>query len=627
MILQALNRYYDILSSDPQSGIAPFGYSVAGVNFALNLSREGELLDIFPLYEQVQRGKKSLEVPKMMIVPQHVKRSSGISSNFLCDNSVYVLGISDRDETNPNYARKRFEAFREWNISLLEKASCPPAKAVLSFLNTYNPQHAREHPVIAAHLENLMKKGGNLVFKLDGIKGFIHENLEIQRIWEAHKVHSKNEVISQCLVTGKMAPVARLHTNLKGVRGAKSSGAALVSFNERAYESYNKTKGQGLNSPVSEKAVFAYTTVLNYLLSPGNEAGKFTIGDTTVVYWAESAEKIYAAIFCKLFGPQWEQTPETDAASTPVRDKEAELRIREIANKVKRGQKMDVSSLLQGLDPNTRFYVLGLAPNAARVSVRFFYTDPFQKMIKKIMTHYANMQIVKQFENQPDAIPLWQIINETVSKKSRNKEASPLMAGAVFRAILTNSPYPAALYYAIINRIRADMDDQENRIEKINYVRAAIIKAFLTRKYRNQYQNPILEVLCMSLNERSTNQAYLLGRLFAVLEKAQQDASGGNLNATIKDRYFTSACASPATVFPVLLRLAQHHISKAEYGYTSDRRIEEIMGLLDVENDPYPSHLSLDQQGIFVLGYYHQRAALYTKKEKVAVIDDQESEH
>jgi CRISPR-associated protein Csd1 len=235
-------------------------------------------------------------------------------------------------------------------------------------------------------------------------------------------------------------------------------------------------------------------------------------------------------------------------------------------------------------------------------------------MVEKIMAHYADLSIEKEYENQPDLIPIWQILQETVSRKAQDKSASPLMAGAVFRAILTNSPYPAALYYQILNRIRADVDDKQKGIWKISYARAAIIKAYLIRKYRNLNQPKVEEVLCMALNEQSTNQAYLLGRLFAVLEKAQQDAIGENIGASIKDRYFTSACATPATVFPVLLRLSQHHISKAEYGYTSDRRIQEIMGLLEVENTPFPAHLSLDQQGIFVLGYYHQRANLYKPK-------------
>lgn len=619
MILQALTQYYNILANDQESGIPLLGYSVANVSFALNLSAQGQLLDIFPLFEKVQRGKKTFEVPRRMIVPEQVKRSSGISANFLCDNSTYILGLSEKEAKKTSYAIDRFKAFCQLNKDLLKNVDCAEARALVAFLSTYDPSQAKDQPVITAHMEELAQ-GGNLVFKLDNSRGYVHEAVAIRSAWETQKAQSKGEV-GQCLVTGEKGTIARLHPSLKGIKDANSTGASLVGFNARAYESYNKTNGQGLNSPVSEKAAFAYTTALNYLLSPGNENRKFSIGDTTVVYWAESKDKAYGALFASLFGLEQNETDENETEQALTRDKKAEQRLKDIVGRVKQAQAMDTRSLLEGLDPDTRFYVLGLAPNAARVSVRFFYTDPFLKMVQKIIAHYADLEIVKEFNHQPDRIPVWQLINETVSKKSSNKEASPLMAGAVLRSILNNTPYPAALYYAIINRIRADVDDSKNRIEKINYVRAAMIKAYLTRKYRFQEQTQITEVLCMALNEQSDNQAYLLGRLFAVLEKAQQDATP-NLNATIKDRYFTSACATPASVFPVLLRLAQHHISKADYGYVSDKRIEEIMGHLEVEHNPIPAHLSLDEQGIFVLGYYHQRKAFYTPKNSLT---DQES--
>lgn len=301
--------------------------------------------------------------------------------------------------------------------------------------------------------------------------------------------------------------------------------------------------------------------------------------------------------------------------SKPVRDKKTEKRLKKVAEKVKRVQALDVKRLLEGLDENPRFYVLGLAPNAARVSVRFFHSDPFDKIVEKIMKHYKDLEMVKEFDDQPTYLTIRHILNETISKKASDPEASPLMAGSVFRAILENALYPAALYNAVINRIRADQDDSQKGIRKINYARAAIIKAYLVRKYRNQPQHPIQEVLVMSLNEQSTHPAYVLGRLFAVLEKVQQEAIG-DVNASIKDRYFTSACASPASVFPILLRLSQHHISKAEYGYARDNRIEAILNLLDVEKNPIPSRLSLDEQGVFVLGYYHERKDLWTSKSK-----------
>ena len=627
MILQALNRYYEILENDPKSEIPRLGYSSANVSYALNLSVQGELLDIFPLFVPVQRGKKTEEVPRRMIVPEKMKRSSGIDANFLCDNSAYVLGISDKDESNQEYATKRFEAFRQWNRELLAKADCAEARAVTAFLDTYDPQHGRENPVIAGHLEEILK-GGNIIFKLDGSAGFVHETLEIRQVWESYKASASNEYISQCLVTGEMAPIARLHPSLKGVKDANSTGATLVGFNARAYESYNRTGGQGLNSPVSEKAAFAYTTVLNFLLSPQNENRKFTIGDATVVYWAESKDKTYENLFASLFDPDLNVPTEEELGRTTRRDNKAQRRLKDIAEKVKRAQEVDLDQLLEGLDADTRFYVLGLAPNAARISVRFFHSDPFWKILQKIMAHYSDLQIVKEYEDQPTWISTWRILGETVSKKLADKNASPLMAGAVLRAILENNPYPAALYYAILNRIRADVDDPDRGVKKINYARAAIIKAYLTRKYRNQNQPKIKEVLCMALNEQSTNQAYLLGRLFAVLEKAQQDAAApSKLNATIKDRYFTSACASPATVFPVLLRLSQHYISKAQYGYASDRKIEEIMNLMDVDKHPIPAHLSLDEQGIFVLGYYHQRAAFFVRKNNHDDVEEPDSEN
>ncbi len=265
---------------------------------------------------------------------------------------------------------------------------------------------------------------------------------------------------------------------------------------------------------------------------------------------------------------------------------------------------------MKKIDWNTRFYVLGLeAPNRGRASIRFFYSDPFIKFVQRIGVHYSDLQLGES--EKP--IKLRWILNETVSKKAREQKIAPLLTGAVFSSMLTNSPYPAALYNAIMIRIRADMDDEERQIQKINHVRTAVIKAYLIRKYRNQPQNQIQEVLVMALNEQSTLPAYVLGRLFAVLEKVQQEAIG-DVNASIKDRYFTSACASPASVFPILLRLSQHHISKAEYGYVSDRRIQDILNLLDVEKNPIPSHLSLDEQGVFVLGYYHQRADFYVSK-------------
>jgi CRISPR-associated protein Csd1 len=620
MILQALARYYDILTNDPNITIAQPGYTTIGVSYALNISSNGNLLDIFPLYEQVQRGRKLVDVPRRLQVPEQVKRSSGISPNFLCDNNVYVLGISKKEGGDPEYANKRFNAFREFNLGLLKQVDSDAARAVIAFLDRHNPQNAHDHPVIAGQIEGLLQ-GGNLVFMYKG--AFVHDDTVIRQVWDEYKL-GKSAVIGQCLVSGEIAPIARLHPSLKRVRGAQPSGASLVSFNERAYESYNRTKDQGLNAPVSEKVVFAYSTALNFLLSTDNPNPPIFLGDTTVVYWADSDKEEYSAFFADIFGARYLETTSPEQ----VERRHAEERLKKVAFAVERGWALDTSDVLQGLDTSVRFYVLGLAPNASRLSVRFFITEPFGNIVARIMHHYDDLKIIKEYANQPDFIPLRTILRETISQKAANPQPLPLLAGAIMRSILTGSPYPAALFNAILNRVRADMDDPQNRISKVNYVRAAVIKAFLIRKYRRQDQNPFQEVLIMPLNEQSTIPAYVLGRLFAVLEKVQVEAVG-SVNASIKDRYFTSACATPASVFPVLLRLSQHHIAKAEFGYASDHRIQKLLDLLDVEKEPFPSHLTLDEQGLFILGYYQQRAAFFTinkdqSTENVLITDQQE---
>ena len=612
MILQALAKYYDILTSDSESGIAPLGYSSANVSYALTLTPEGSLVSILPLAVQVPRGHRMVETPRKMIVPEPLERTSGVDPNFLCDNCSYVLGISDKEVKDKQYANKRFEAFRKYNCELLAGVDCDEARAVTAFLQQHDPATAPEHPEIAKNLEGLFK-GSNLVFRLEGSDGYVHEAELIRRAWEASKAKGESSIRLQCLVTGETAPVARLHPRIKGVQDANSTGAKLVGFNKAAYESYNRSGGQGLNSPTSEKATFAYTTALNYLLSRDNPNRSFVIGDATVVYWAESSDPGYGTVFYGLFGIE-PPADEDQGDDTRIRDKRAEQRLSEVAKKVRSGSALDTSSIMAGLDPGTRFHVLGLAPNTTRLAVRFYYQDAFKDIVTRIMKHYQDMAIDPGNSDQARFIPIKQILDETVSKRAKKKTPQPLMAGAVMRAVLQDIPYPAALFNALMIRIRADVDDKEKHITRINYRRAAMLKAILTRKYRYHDNQSVKEVLCMSLNEEATHPAYLLGRLFAVLEKAQKEAIS-DLNAPIKDRYFTAACTTPATVFPVLLRLSQHYISKAKYGYVTDNQIEAILDRLDIERNPIPAHLTLDEQGIFVLGYYQQRAAFYKKKE------------
>ncbi|RMH39111.1 MAG: type I-C CRISPR-associated protein Cas8c/Csd1, partial [Gammaproteobacteria bacterium] len=374
---------YQILRNDPDVEIAEPGYSNAPVSHALNLSAQGELLDIIPLYVQDQKGK---ERPRQMNVPMRIKRSVNVAANFLCDNPVYVLGITDKEAKDPDYAKKRFEEFRKHNLEILAKVNSPAACAITTFLKNHDPLKATQIPVVARHLESLLQ-GRNLIFLVEG-KNTLDDS-KIRQAWEEY--HLGHETLEmQCLVTGEIEPVARLHPDIKGVWGAQRKGAALVSFNLDAFTSYGRE--QGLNSPISRRAAAGYGVALNYLLSRRDPRPLHT-SDTTVVFWAESESRQTEAVFACLFDPD---SLSRDSGQ-PRRGGQAEGALKTIAQRVRAGKPLDLDALLADLgDENPRFYVLGLAPNASRLAVRFFITDPFRQMVANVMAHYRDLQIVKE---------------------------------------------------------------------------------------------------------------------------------------------------------------------------------------------------------------------------------------
>lgn len=587
MILQSLVRYYEILAADGECDIASPGYSVAKVSFAVNLSAQGELLGLLPLKMTALRGKKTVEIPKPMKVPEQEKKTVGVKSNFLCENAAYIFGVDSKG--NAERALKCFQEFQRRHRQILQDVDCLEAKALLRFIEQWNPEQAMQSPVLEPYMDELLS-GAVLIFKLDG-GAYLHQVSAIQRAWEADRNKDGDSAQMQCLVTGKQLPFARLHPSIKGVKGAQSMGASIVSFNDSAYESYGREKDQGLNAPVSQYATFAYTTVLNYLLA--DEKHKMTLGDTTIVYWAESPNPIYQDAFGGCFSPA-----PTAVEEKQVQSKGTEFLVQSVVEKLMRGH--NIADFSDVLNPETDFYILGLAPNAARLSIRFFLHNTFGSFIENMQQHYKRMEL-EHASYEREIISIREMLEETVSKNATDKSASPLLAGAVSRAILMGQNYPALLMNAVMLRIRAE--------HEASYRKTATIKAYLSKNFET-YQ----EECKVALNEESNNKAYVLGRLFATLEKAQQDANPG-INATIRDRYFTSACATPGAVFPVLLRLSQHHIAKATYGGVSDKRIEQLLLKLDVENEPIPVHLSLNEQGVFILGYYHQKNANYKKKE------------
>lgn len=575
MILQALTRYYEDLLS--RGEIAAPGWAPAKISLALYINENGELTQIVPTMVEGTKGKKTVMQPQLMVLPAAVKRTVSIASNFLWDNSAYLLGIDQKGK--PERSRECFAAAAKLHHAVLGSVDSPNARAILAFFDTWEPERAAEHPALIRQLDDVTA-GGNLVFRVDGRK--VEEDAAIREAWQRYRDGGESGVKMQCLVTGKEDEIAAVHPSVKGVRDAQSSGAALVSFNAPAFCSYGRE--QNYNAPVGKYAAFAYTAALNHLLADSDHVQH--IGDTTVVCWAEGADDAYPGFFSAVIG---------GGTYGGLSDNDLRAALKRLAN----GLPCDDL----GVDPNRPFYILGLAPNAARLSVRFFLRDSFGKLMENVNAHYERMEIVRPAYEKFNYLPLWSLLRETVNLNSRDKAPSPAMAGATARAIFSGARYPASLLEAVMLRIRAERD--------ITWGKAAIIKAYYLK---NPHEDCPKEVLTVSLNEASTNPAYTLGRLFSVYEAVQQAANQG-INATIKDKYFNSAAAMPASIFPVLNNLCQKHLRKldARQHVYYDKQIMKLKGVL---NENYHARMTLAQQGSFDLGYYHQTQKRYTKKEE-----------
>ena len=576
MILQALTQLYEDLLA--RGEIPPLGWSAINISYALCLGEDGQLEEVVPTLQEVDIGKgKTALRPQVKELPAAVKRAYGILSNFLWDNSSYMLGLDEKGK--PERSVECFEACRALHHSILDGVDTPAAKAILRYFDAWQPAEAVEHPALAPYLKEILK-GANLMFRVSGM--YAQEDPAIRAAWQTH-YDMQGGAKMQCLVTGNMDSIAAVHPAVSGVRGAQSSGAALVSFNSPAFCSYGRE--QGFNAPVGKYAAFAYTAALNHLLS-GKDNVQF-IGDTTVVCWAEGAEPAYTDFACSaLFGAELPQ----------------ELTEQDISAMLKRlANGLPCTEL--PLDPNRPFYILGLAPNAARLSVRFFLRDTFGALMRHVNDHHTRMEIIRPVNDPYTLLPLWAMLRETVNLNSRDKSPSPAMAAATARAIFTGGLYPASLLEATMLRIRAE--------HNITRGRAAILKAYYLR---NENKECPKEVLTVSLNEASTNIPYTLGRLFSVYEAVQQAANPG-INTTIKDKYYNSAASTPATIFPILDGLCQKHLRKLGAGQRIyyEKQIMELKNILGEEN---PLRLTLPQQGSFNLGYYHQTQKRYQKKEE-----------
>ncbi len=579
MILQALHQLYGRLAEDPANGLPKPGFSLQGISFKVVLHQDGRLHDI-----AVVKNENGRSVPTL--VPGAGKPpGQGINPCLLWDNTGYMLGFKPEDP-KPERTAKTFEAFRQKHLDLEKQIQSAPFSAICRFLESWKPETASEHPTLA------QTKIGFGVFQIMGEPGYVHQDATIKQWWEGQGggEDSKGES-GFCLVTGKQATLAKLHEPaIKGVVGAQQGGAKLASFNLDAFTSLGKE--QGFNAPVSEEAAFAYCTALNHLLA--SDRRRFRVGDSTTVFWTEQpaqAEDLLPFL--------------VDSGKTPE-DEALKQRLAAVIEKIADGK-------LAGDDlgsTDTRFFILGLAPNASRLSIRFWHTSTLGDLAANLQRHHHDLAIVRQWDEtntkrQPDPkVPgIYALLRQT----ARDADGiPPLLGGALIRAILLGTRYPEALFQKVMCRVRvAEKDQNGNPTDRVSYLRAAIIKAFLNRNH--QLNIP------MSLDTTRTEPAYLLGRLFAALEKTQEDALPG-INATIRDRFYSAASATPGAVFARILRTYQHHLGKLEGGMkvNRERLVQEIVGQMD----HFPAHLNLQQQGQFAIGYYHQRKDFFTKKDK-----------
>ena len=592
MILASLARYYRRLAAQNDVAgnpkVPPYGFSEEKIGWVLVLDSDGNLVDVVPNLS----GDKKPQ-PKLMSVPRPEKRTSGVKPNFLWDKTAYALGVeANKDKASAKErpfvpSEKTFEAFKDHHLKLLKDTADEGLQALCRFLQNWQPEHFADSKCLSEMLD------ANVVFKLDGSSGYLHQREAAQALW-ADCLQSDEAEHGLCLISGETAPIARLHPAIKGVFGGQSSGGSIISFNKESFTSFGKE--QGANAPVSEAAAFAYTTALNYLLRRENRHC-LSIGDASTVFWAEAADSGQAEAAEDFFA---------DMVSPPDDEQEAK-KVFDILEQMGKGRPLQ--EVAPELSPDTRFYILGLAPNASRISIRFWLDTTFGQLAAHLAQHWQDLALEPCPWKTPPSV--WRLLIQTaVLGKSEN--ISPVLAGEFTRAVISGTPYPLSLLAQLIARIRADGD--------ANGLRIAMIKAVLQRRFRKGF---IHEEIPMSLDTASRNQAYLLGRLFAVLERIQHQALG-DVNAGIADRYYGSASAVPFSVFPRLLSGAKHHLSrlrkdKAGMAVNLDKDLGAIITGLP---ETFPRHLSMEEQGRFAIGYYHQKQSYFAKKDAIEPIEN-----
>ncbi|WP_353217825.1 type I-C CRISPR-associated protein Cas8c/Csd1 [Sandarakinorhabdus sp.] len=582
-ILQALNSYYDRMAARGEAE-AP-GWSREKFGWCLVIDADGQPVDVLDLHDTA--GKKPAVT--LRDVPAAVKRTVGIAPNTLWDKTNYVFG---RTAGSGKRSAEEHAAFRVATLALIGDSADPGLLALRRFLEIWAPERFDALPFRLDMLD------GNFLFRLQGDGQFLHDRPASRALVEA--VAGDPTEAAFCLVTGVSASVARLHPTIKGVEGAQSSGAALVSFNLDAFESYGKSQGQ--NAPTSQAASFRYGAALNRLLDRGS-TNRTRIGDATVTFWADTSKGEVAAsaaegMFSRFFTPP------------PLEDADEAAKLRAALEAVAKGRPM--REVNPDLEDGTRFHILGLSPNAARLSIRFWLSDDFSVFAQRLAAHFADLEIAPSpWRGNPPAIN--QLLVKTTALMEKFENIPPQLAGEVTRAVLEGRAYPQSWLAAAVIRLRAGDDP-------LTGWHAAAIKAVLCRAERLSRRDPSTPEkgeTPVSLDREHPSTAYQLGRLFAVLETAQRMALG-KVNASIRDRYFGAASATPAGVFPLLLRGVQNHLGKLRKNGTGGWIEREIEDILDVVGVDLPRALPLAEQGRFAIGYYHQRKTQFAGRPDIA---------
>ena len=553
MIINALVNRYEATQEIPP------GWQRREASYALELSESGEFLGVMPL------GNPGDKNPRLTLtLPSTGSGRSGKNayetSYFLCDDGSYMFGLDPR----------KFTSAQKLHTELLSNIDTPPARAICAYFKS-------GLPALPQGMDEKEAQKQKFIFMVDGRRiDYDDCGAEIRQAWEKWEAsHKSGGERKRCLVSGKYDTVIKLHDKVE-LRGVSMGKTPLISMNDQtSFRSYGATP-KDPPAQIGTETAFAYVTALNDLLR--NEKHRQFIGGDTLVYWAENGNGAEEEVF------SW---------TSQIKEDDAD-KLESLIKKAAAGRLFE----FEGCNLDSRFHLLCLSPNSGRISVRFFHTDSFGSVLNNNIAHYQRLEIYKAGNDRFRHLPIWMILNETTVKKQAT-DVTPLLGGQFYKSIITGGRYPMTLYQAILNRIRAGED--------VNKVKAAVIKAVLMRNYDEK------EVTTVALNTHTSQKPYVLGRLFSVIEQLQQRASGGGLNATIRDRYFARACANPASVFPTLLRLSVHHAAKLDNSIFYEKLKTELLGKLDVQS-AFPPVLNLDDQGRFILGYYHQTQEFFTAK-------------